>query len=159
MVLLEHRDYIPTRAGYTAGWPEVVTQRCLRIATSLGRQSDLVPTYPSSASLERSVGLFHGRRWWAELRTRVTSGASAWALNPKRGDLALHLILSPSTPAAITLRHELIITLLSHYLRLSLRRPFSSRAFTMAAAPTFKAFTLAMIQLGQVGADKSGESI
>jgi hypothetical protein len=47
----------------------------------------------------------------------------------------------------------------SHYLRLGLRRPLSSRAFTMGAAPTFKPFTLALIQLGQIGADKSGRVI
>lgn len=47
--------------------------------------------------------------------------------------------------------------MLSHYLRLPFRRSPLSRAFTMSAAPTFKPFTLALVQLGQVGADKSGK--
>ena len=47
--------------------------------------------------------------------------------------------------------------MLTHYLRLSLRRPVFTHSFTMAAAPTLKPFTLALIQLGQVGADKTGE--
>lgn len=47
----------------------------------------------------------------------------------------------------------------SHYLRLALRRPALTRPLTMSAAPEFKPFTLAMIQLGQVGKDKTGTRV
>lgn len=69
--------------------------------------------------------------------------------------LSNRFILSYLNPRFVCLLSQ-TATLSMFSLPRLLYRSSSSRVFSMSAAPTFKPFTLALVQLGQIGSDKAG---